>query len=889
MHPFEIRPGIRRLFRLPLRRVVEEQADDEIALHLQLRTAQLVSEGMSPEAARAEAERRFGSIDEERARFRETARRRATRLGLSEWLGSVRQDLRYGLRTLKRDAGFAVFATLILALGIGASATVFSLVNALVLRPLPFRDPSHLLWISNIGDDGIAEWRLQVDHFLDLRARSRTLDGLAGYFAYYNAGDATLALGGETQRLTLVPVTCNFFPFLGVTPVVGRSFTADECRWGATMSVLLTDKLWRERFGADRSIVGRKLTIDGGPVTVIGVLPPSFDFGSVFAPGTNVDLFAPYPLSEETNRSGNTLATIGRLRPGVSVVQARSELVSLGKQLTDEYPRRNTLRPRVLALDERVNGRIRPALTVLVSAVAAVMLIVCANLASLQFARVSARQRELAVRVALGAGRARLIRQALTESLVLTGIGAILGSLLAIVATRLVSRMSAFALPLLDRVGVDGAVLAVAAIVAIVTGVVVGVLPAVHARFDVHDGLKDGPRAATRGAGHARVRAMLVITEIAAACVLLVASALLARSFVRVLDLDLGFTPERTAALRVDPARRFADQRAATAYYDDVLRRARAVPGVSSAALADLLPFAGDRSWGVAGQGQVYARDQYPQAFIRVVSDGYFKTMGIAMHAGRDFAEGDVASRDSVVIVNETLARMLWPGRDAIGQIVMNGTQRCRVVGVVSDVRHETLEQAFTGELYFPIRQMTDHSAVDLVVRTNLSQPVLAASVRAALSAIGPAREVATNRWTTLQELIDAVASPRRFVVLLLVGFSAFALLLAALGVYALIAYGVAQRTREIGIRIALGASGRAVRGTIMRGTLGLAAVGLLLGIGLSIAVVPLMRGMLFGVSWSDPASFAAAVLVLGVVAGAAGYFPARRASRVDPSAALRE
>lgn len=887
MRRSQIRPGIRRLFRLGVRREAQREPDDEIRLHLQLRTDQLIREGMSPVDARAEAERRFGSIDDERQRFRLVSHRRARRMRSREWLDSIAQDLRYARRTLRRDAAFTAFALAIVGLGIGASATVFSLVNGVLLRPMPFRDPSHLVWIANVGDDGVAEWRFQVNHFLDVGTRNRSLDGMTAYFAYYGIGDVTLSRAGETQRLTRIPVACNFFPFLGVVPAIGRSFAEEECRFGAAPTVLLTDALWRQRFHADGSIVGRTITLDESPATVIGVLPSNFDFGSVFAPGTAVDLFSAFPLSEENNRRGNTLAVVGRLKPGVSIDRARTDLVALGKQLTAEFPRRNTLRPKVMPLDERVNGRVRPALIVLTGAVAAVMLIVSANLSSLQLARMSARRRELAVRLALGAGRGRLMRQALTESLSLVVGGAALGTVLSLVGTRLVARSTAFDIPLLSRVGVDAIALGVVVVVTLVTGVLVGILPALHAPSDVNDVLKDGPRGSTRGAGHARVRAALVVTEIATACVLLVASGLLVRSFLHVLDIDLGFRPERTMSLRIDPAKSFTDQNAATAYVDEVLRRVRAIPGVTRAGVTDVLPFGGDRSWSVAGRGQVYDRGQSPEAFIRVVSDGYFATMGIALRSGRDFTESDVPTSDRVVIVNETLAHMLWPGRDAVGQMIGNGARPQRVIGVVSAVRHGTLEHAFTGELYYPLRQPPDFAALQLVVRTDLPTPALAASVRAALTPIAP--DVPKNEWLPLQQLVDKVTSPRRFVILLLGGFTAFALVLAALGIYALVSYGVSQRTQEIGIRLALGASAREVRSMIMRTTFVLAGTGIVAGIVISALCVPSLSSMLFGVTWMDPVSFGGGLVVLAVVAAAAGHFPARRASRVDPSVALRE
>jgi predicted permease len=887
----DVRPGIRRLFRLTGRADATRDANDEIRLHLQLRIGELIASGMSPEDARAEAERLFGEVEEERARFADSARRREGRVQLREWLESVAQDVRYAFRTLRRDAGFTLFAVLIVGLGIGASATVFSLVNGVLLRPMPFRDPSRLIWISNISDDGVSEWRLESDHVADLAAQNRTLEGLAGYYAYYGVGNAPLTFpSGDTERLTRVAVTCNFFPFLGVSPVIGRSFADDECGGFSAPVVLMTEALWRMRFAADPSIVGRTLTINDRPVTVVGVVPASFDFPSVFAPGSQADFFSPFPLDSTTAHNGNTLAIIGRLKPGVSIAVAREDLVGLGKALTAAYPKtRNTLRIKVLPLDERINGQIRPALIILAWAVIAVMLIVCANLASLQHARTSARQREMAVRAALGAARGRLIRQALTESLVLAGGGAVLGVALTIVGTRLVSRLSSFDIPLLARVDVDARVLALAALVAVATGLLVGLLPALNAPIDVHDSLKDGPRGSTRGGTHARLRGALVIAEIAATCMLLVASSLLGRSFLHLLDTQLGYKPEHAAALRIDPGKRFSSATDMLSYYNGLLGRARTIPGVSKAALTDMLPFAGDRSWGISGQGQVYERGKYPEAFIRVVSDGYFATMGITLKEGRDFTASDDSASEAVAIVNETLAKTLWPGLDPVNQLLArtgNPTGR-RVIGVVADVRHGTLEHAFTNELYYPMRQYTDMGSVNLVVRTDRPAPQLAASTRAALGPMAP--EAAKQQWRTLQSFIDKVASPRRFVVLLLGGFTMFSLVLAALGIYALVSYGVNQRTQEIGIRLALGAPSGAIRSQILRGTLTIAGAGMVVGMAGAAVLVPSMRGMLFGLTWSDPGSFAIALGVLLVVAAAAGYFPALRASRVDPSVALRD
>jgi len=885
--PHEIRPGIRRLLRLATRRGMEQDADEEIRIHLQLRARQLMDEGMSASDANDEARRRFGDVDGERRLSRAVAGRQERRARWTDGMDRLRGDLRYALRTLRLDAGFTVFALVILALGIGASATVFSLVNGVLLRPMPFANPSRLVWIGNVADNGVDDWRVQVGHFVDLGTRSKSLSGIAGYFGYYSVGDAALTMHGVTQRLTRVPVTCGFFPLLGVTPELGRSFTAEECgRDSGSTTAILTDRLWREQFGADPSVIGRVVTVSDKSVQIIGVLPASFDFSSVFTPGTAADLFVPYPLSERNNRDGNTLAVVGRLRPGVSIAQANVELKALGRQLTAEFPQRNPIRPRIESLDAHVNGRFRPALMMLAFAVAAVMLIVAVNLASLQYARMSARGRELALRVALGAARGRIVRQVLTESLLLACGGAAIGVTLAILATRYLSHLRAFDIPLLSRVHVDASVVIATTLVAVLAGVVVGLLPALQSPADPNDALKDGTRGATRGGQHARVRSALVVTEIAAALVLLVASSLLLRSFVRVLDADLGFTPEHLFRLRVDPPVAPRDLAAATAYYDEVLRRIRSTPGVTAASLSDMLPFTGDRSWGVPGENQAYQRGHLPEGFIRFVDADYFRTMGIPLEKGRDFAEGDDPTAPRVVIINESMARKLWPGGDPIGQRVVQGPRHLTVIGVVGDVRHATLESPFTGEVYFPMRQSYGYTRVDLVVRTSLPISGFAAAARTALAPVAP--DAVRNSWSTMQTLIDQVASPRRFLVLLLSGFAAFAVAIAALGIYALISFGVTQRRQELGIRIALGATTNDVGAAIMRETMRLTLVGIVLGTLAAVLVVPAMNSMLFGVTWRDPVSFGCGVAALVVVAGAAGLVPARRAMRVDPSTALR-
>jgi predicted permease len=824
--------------------------------------------------ARAAARRKFGNMTQKSEESRS--------VWLVRWLSDLAQDLRYSIRGMRRDAGFTAFAILIAGLGIGASSTVFSVVNALLLRPLPFRDPGRLVWISNV------EWSTQVSHFLDLRERNGSFSDLAGWFGGYGAGDWQLTGTGEPERVTGVPVTQNFFSLLGVEPALGRWFTADECRQpvNAPPAVLLSHGYWQRRFAADPLVAGRKLLFNNRPVTVAGVLPASFDFASLFAPGTPVDIFIPWPLTEETNRRGNTMTMIGSLKPGATVQGAREEFTQLAKELESQHPERNPIFPRLVPLGQRVNGRVRPALFVLACAVGVVMLIVCTNLSSLQLARLGARQRELAMRAALGAGRLRLLRQMFTESIALSCCGAVLGLGVAMAGTRVVAHLNAFNLPLLTSVRIDGNALCFTLLAAVLTGVLFGVLPALQTpALGVQDALKEGGRGLSAGKRRAWLRNGLVVSEIAFASILLVGAGLLVRSFVRVLDVNLGFEPEHTAVLRVDPGTRISSLAQQDVFIDDMLQRARSVPGVRAAGVVDILPFAGDRAWQVSGKGQVYPKDRHPEAFIRVVSDGYFEAAGIRLQAGREFTERDRASSEPVVIVNQTLARTLWPGQNPIGQVMTQDRGR-QVIGVVADIRHEALEKTDGSEMYLPLRQTRDYPAMELVMRTMLLPETLASGIRAALRPLDP--NLPVRELQSLQDLVDRAASPRRFLVMLLGGFAAFALLLASLGIYAVISYSVNQQAQEIGIRMALGASPAELQRRILLRTFGLAASGLALGMAVSRALSNTLGSLLFGVTSGDLVTYVGVGALLIAVAAVAGYIPAWRASRIDPMVALR-
>jgi len=849
---------------------------EEMEFHVESMAKELVAQGMSETDARSAAHRKFGNMTQKSEEARST--------WVARWISDLAQDLRHSFRGMRRDYGFAAFAVIIAGLGIGASSTVFSIVNALLLRPLPLRDPGRLVSISNI-DDFTA---MQTEYFSDLRELNQSFSDLAGWSAFYRPGDNQLTGAGEPERLTSVPVTGNFFTLLGVQPTIGRSFTAEECqaRYSAPPAMLLSYSFWRRRFDSDPNVVGRKLTLNNHPVTIVGVLPASFDFASIFAPGISIDIFIPWPLNDKTKPSGNTMKVVGRLKPGATIQAARAEFSMLGEQLRTRHPERNGLEPHLMPLAQRVSGRVAPALFVLASAVGVVMLIVCANLSNLQLARLAGRQKELAMRAALGAGRSRLLRQMLTESVALSFCGAVLGLVLAIAGTRELVHLHAFNLPLLESVRVDGNALAFTVLAAVGSGVLFGLLPALRvSALSLCEELQDASRGSSGSKRHAWVRDSLVVSELAFACILLVGAGLLIRSFLRVLDVNLGFQPERAAALRIDPSFRIRSSAEQNAFIDDIQRRARSVHGILAAGITDVLPLRDDRGWAVAARGQVYEKGHQPEAFIRVVSDGYFEAAGISLRAGRDFTERDRSSSERVVVVNETMARTLWPGQDPLGQMITTDGGR-RVVGVVADTRHESLEMAGGLEMYLPMRQTADYAAMQLVVRTALPPDSLAAELRTALRPVDP--NLPVREFQTFQDLVDRAVSPRRFLVLLLTGFAAFALILASLGIYAVISFSVSQRVQEFGIRMALGASASELQRRIVLRTLGLAALGLALGMAGSRVLSSALASLLFGITTGDPLTFIEVGTLLVAVAAVAGYIPAWKASRIDPMVALR-
>jgi predicted permease len=596
----------------------EQDLEQELEAHTALLTDQYIRKGHFAEEALRIARIELGG----RTALREA---HADTRGVP-WLENLRLDTLYAFRSLRRDRGFAVFALLVGSLGIGASTAIFSIVDALLVRQLPLRDPASLVWIAkNIAGAGGAQVAsadrssrtVPVNPFLEFRQQNLSFEDIAAFYAFYEPGDRKLTGAGEPERLTGVPVSYNFFRVLGVAPKLGRDLTPEECRANLPVAVL-SEGFWKRRFSADPEIIGKPLTINNRVTTVVGVVP--LDFGSLLAPGTRVDLFTPLPLTPEVNRMGNTLSMIGRLRTGVAIRKAQAE----ADVLTGPIGARNDragLRFSMQPLDEYVRGALRPALLLLIGAVGVVMLVLCANVSHLQLARAAAKRKEMAVRSALGAGTGRLVQQLITENLILFGAAALIGLGIAFGMTRLIAGLESIHLPLREDVRIDGLAFAFTGLVAIVTGMLCGLAPAAQLPFDVHNGLKENSRAATTGRRQGWLRRGLVVTEIAFACVLLVGSGLLLRSLQRALDFQLGFEPEHAATLRIDPSVPVGPARGA--YLDDVLARVRALPGIEAAGIGDMVPMGGTRSWSVGKKEESYSEAHPPpDAMVRIITDG---------------------------------------------------------------------------------------------------------------------------------------------------------------------------------------------------------------------------------------------------------------------------
>jgi putative ABC transport system permease protein len=802
-------------------------------------------------------------------------------------LSAIVQDLRFAARGLWRQPGFTAVAVVTLALGIGANSAIFSVVNGVLLRPLPYREPERLVTALHAGRYPVAG-----GNFLDWRAQSRSFERAAAAQAWGPRQGGTLTGWGRPETIApALQVTADLFDVLGVPPLMGRTFAPGDDRPGAPRTVVLSHRLWQRRFGGQPDIVGQTLTLDGQGYTVIGVMPAGFEFAPFWI--RNAELFVPLDLSARAqDRKGESLRLFARLGPGVTRAQAQAETDAIWRRIDQEHP--GTTRPDVVigSLTEQVVGQVRRPLLVLLAGVGFVLLIACANVANLLLARSGARRREIGIRSSLGASRGRLVRQLLTESLVLALAGAAAGLLLAHWGVSLLAALGPRDLPRLQDITVDGAVLAFTLGVAALTGVLFGTGPALRlTAADVQTALREGGRGSTEGARGGRFRGALVVVEVALALVLMVGAGLMVRSFERLRAVDAGFDPRHVVAVSLPAAAaRSEDPEARRALYRAVIQRVRALPGVAEAGGINHLPIGGDiwqRELAVVG-APVPPPGEEPHAVYRIITPGYLPALGLSLRRGRDFTDRDAPGAPGVAIVNEALARALWPGQDPLGKQIRvqdGGPELREVVGVVGDAKQRDWTARPLPEMYLAYLQ-NPSSTLSLVVRGSGDPAGLGAAVQREIWACDPM--LPASRVASMEQVVaDALGQPR-FHLLLLNLFAAVALLLAAVGIYGVMAQAVSQRTHEIGIRMALGAQAWQVRRMVLRQGMALAAAGAAAGLGAAGALTRLMRALLFEVSPTDPLTFLLLPALLIGVALLACWLPARRAAALPPMAALR-
>ena len=803
-------------------------------------------------------------------------------------MSTSRDDIGYALRRIRREPAFAAFAVAIMAIGVAAVTAVFSVMSPLMLRPLPFAHQERLGWIAGEPSGGLSSVTSRAFNLRDYRIYNRSFEAITGFDAFFDYDSYNLVSDGPPERLVGVGVVQNFLPVLGVPLLLGRNFTDEESVFNGRHAAILTHGFWTRRFGADPAIVGRPITLNGEPTEVVGVLPRWFDFASTFAPSSRVDFLTTFPVSAETDRQGNTLSMIGRLKPGVTVASAQADLDRVNKQLAAADPRRWGLRATVSGLRDHLAGSFRAPFVVLAVAAALVLAVACGNLSNLLLVRAQRRAKEMSVRSALGATRRRLVVQLLTESLILATAGGTLGVGLAFWITKWVSGTTAVSIPMLRAVSVDASALGFTLVATLVTGLVVGIAPALQlSQGREWVTLNDASRGSSGGRRSSAVRETLVVGEVALAFVLVVGGTLLLRSFVGLLDVNLGFRPEGAMMWQVDAGRSFPNDTARIAYFENLVNRVRDVPGVDAVGLTDTPPLGRNRSWGIQAKGVVYDKGEVPTFFPRLVDADYLRAMRVPLIAGRQFTPNDRDGSELVAILNQTAAAKLFPGKDALGQVVLLfGDREFRVVGLVSDVRHQALEKESGLEVYLAYTQVPDFGTLAMVVRSRVPATALASRVQAALRAVDPLLPVAD--YQTLGSVVERAVSPRRFILTVLGAFAGTALLLAALGIYAVLSYSVSQRSREIGIRMALGESAGSVRQRVVTRTLLLAGAGVVIGAVVSLGAAHLIRSLLYGVGPADVLSFGATAMILVAVSALAGFLPALRASRTDPMVALR-
>ena len=868
---------IERLLNLFRGEALGRALDEEMQFHLEARIRENLLAGMNPQEAERDACRRFGN--------RTLARERTRELEIVVGLETIGQDLRYALRSLRKSPGFTATAVLALALGIGANTAVFTVVNGVLLRPLPFAQPERLTLISYRPTRGPFQYQptMADAHYVAFRRQNQAYE----HTATFAAETMTLTGAGDPVRLQAAAVTADFFPVLRVNASLGRAFLPGEDEKGSDQVALLSDSLWRSRFVADPNVLGKIITVDGAPRKVVGVMPAGFAFPHDAALWTPLD-----PRPDGHNSFSRPV--IGRLKPGVTLHQARAEFDAWVRGLPAEPGRnRDAMLAETLPLNDLLVGGIRRSLLIFAGAVAFVLLIACANVANLLLMRAASRQQEIAVRGALGASRGRLIRQLLTESLLVSLAGGTAGLMLAGLGVRLLLSMApAGRIPRLEEIHIDGWVLAFTLGIAALTGIVFGLVPAFQAtRNSLRGGLSAAGR--TNTARSEGLRGALVVLEIAMALILLTGAGLMLKSFARMRSVNPGFRAENVLTMTVDlPESVYRTGADLKSFHARTLEKLAGLPGVMAAGAVNWMPFAGALMMGtfqIEGQPLSHGFADKP-----AVSPGYFRAIGIPLLRGRYFSDRDSAAAPGVAIVSQSVAARLWPGEDAVGKrISMEDHPKpgdwLTIVGVVDDIRQSDLKVKPSATVYQPYTQVPRPpflNHMSFLVRTASSPQSLAPAMRAVLKEVD--KDQPLESTATLEDVVGATIAEPRFQGRLLALFSGLALALSVIGVYGVLAYSVAARTHEIGIRMALGAEKRTVLAMVLRRTLGLAAAGVVLGTASALAVTGVLRMFLFEVKPTDPSTFAVVAVLLSAAALLAGLLPARRAAQVDPAITLR-
>jgi putative ABC transport system permease protein len=879
---------ISRLLGLFRKQRQERELDEELRAHLEMLTEENLRKGMSPENARCAALRSFGGVERTKERYREQR-------GVPA-LESFFQDIRYGLRGLLRNPGFAAVAIVTLALGVGANSAIFTVVNAILLRPLPYRDPSRLVYISEFWPHETPVRTVPSPDFANWSEHDRLFDGLA---AYGGGAEVNLTGQGEPERLLGARVTADFFTLLGVQPIVGRSFLHEEDQPGGRKVVLLSYELWQRRFGRDTRIIGSPLQLDGESYMVVGVTPAGFRFPD---DDLRAQVFLPMLVAHVANWKSpdnfRLLRPLARLRPDVTLEQARAELTSLVRAQAEQEPpqfkrMRAGMEVRVTALFERLSAPVRPILLILLSAVALLLIMSCVNVAGMLLARGAARQRELVVRAALGAGKARIAAQLLTENLALVIAAAAVAFLLGFAGLRALQALAPPQIPHLDSAKLDLRVLLFTMLIAALTGILSGLAPAVVGScVELNEALKGSGAGTGSVRSQHRIRSILVTTEVALALVLLVGSGLLTRSLIHLISVNPGFNTHSLLTLRLSLSEKsYPKPVQKNAFLSELQSRVRALPGVRSAGAGSGLPTLG---WWSLGGTDIEGQPEMPLGLRPdiphdVVSATYFQTLGMPLVAGRSFSEQDRPTTIQVAVVNRAFVQRYFPGQNPIGKHVRNGDRAGpwrEIIGVVGDVRQLGPSQDESPEIYTPYQQDTTEE-MNLVLRTTTDPLALVAGVKAAVQAMDPAQPV--YDVATMDQRLAESLSPQRFNALLVGAFALAALALAGVGVYGVLAFSVARRTSEIGLRMALGARRAEVLTLVVGEGLRLCGLGIGLGLAVSVPLTRLLRSVLFGVSPADPPTLAAASAALVLVAVLACCIPARRAITIDPMSALRQ